>query len=621
MRKRSNWKLPHYDATLVRQIVESGNVSAVVAQILLARGVVLPRDVQQFLNPKLLDLRTPESLPGCLDVAQNLKTAIENGERITVCGDYDVDGMTATAILVRAIRQLGGNVGWDIPSRHDGYGLSANAVNRLAEKGTQCIITVDCGISANDAADAARALSLRLLITDHHAISGPLPWATAIAHPDLELTQTNATLSSDAENVASNGVPVCGACVAFKVAWGLGKLFSGTTKVASDYQKTLVEAIAFAAIGTVADVMPLVGDNRALVRHGLEVALRETTSIGLHALLEVCGRRGKTTSSEDIAFQFAPRLNAAGRMGQEQLGVELLLTDDAARARELAVLLDELNTQRRAKETQIIKEAHKQIKSRFPLETNDAANKTAEESEHATLPEDVAALVLYGHDWPAGIIGIVAGRITEEFHRPTVVLTGEGGGGDKLRGSARSIAGVSVVDIFKACEERCALHSENYEMTGGGHAMAAGLTLPADALDFFRETFTAEVAKVLTPELMVRSLNIDAEFTLSDLTSEVVHQIEQMRPFGAGNRRPLLMASGVVVDAPPVAAAKFASVVFRQASTSMRCVAFGSMIPRLVALTEHVGKPLDIVFHASHSQYRRETELQLVDWRQSEHEA
>lgn len=595
MKKRSNWKLPHYDAAIVQHIADRAAVSPVVAQILLARGLTDPDAVSQFLHPKLTQLRPPESLGGALDVATQLQKAIRAGESITVCGDYDADGMTATTILVRAIRHLGGKVGHSIPSREQGYGLHADTVRALAAAGTQCIVTVDCGISAIEAADVAQSLGLRLLITDHHLISGPLPQAAAIAHPDLPLAEGDTP--AGVPEGAHEGPPICGACVALKVAWALGNLASGAPKVSDDFRQLLLDAIGFATIGTIADVMPLIGDNRALVRHGLESSLSQTSSVGLRALLELCGRRdGGPPTSDDIGFHLAPRLNAAGRMGQEQLGIELLLTTDAARAKTLAAELDNLNTLRRSSETQLVKAAHLQIKSRFG--------------------ENDAAFVLYHHEWPSGLLGIVASRLAEEYHRPVVVLANKGNG-ELIHGSSRSIAEISVIEILRRCEEACAAKGDDYAMRSGGHAMAAGLTLPRIALDFFREAFVAAAETVITPELTTPSLAIDAEFSLSDLNADVLRQIELMRPFGAGNRRPLLLATRVVLDAAPTAGPRHATATVRQATTKVRCVAFGSRLPRLLETQDHIGEPLDVVFHATRNRYSQGVEMEWIDWRPS----
>ncbi|MGL6193196.1 MAG: single-stranded-DNA-specific exonuclease RecJ, partial [Thermoguttaceae bacterium] len=384
------WKVRSSDSQQVSFLESTANVPALIAHLLVCRGIVEPNEVRGFLEPKLLQLRPPQELPGCLDAARIILDAIRANKKITVYGDYDVDGMTGTAILRQAIKILDGDVSYFVPSRLDeGYGLNHEAIKNLAEEGTKLLITVDCGISSVEEAKTAREVGVDLIITDHHTPGNTLPEAVAIAHPklgDYPFTELS------------------GAMVALKVAWALGQLASGEQKVSPKFREFLLQAVGLAAMGTVADVVPLVDENRVLVHFGLETAIPNHAPLGLRELMSIANvKPDAKLTSETVGFQLAPRLNAAGRLGQARLGVELLITEQEDRAKELAQYVNGLNETRQKVERTIQKEATRQIVENFD--------------------ESDPAFVLASADWHPGVIGIVAGRLAERFHRPVVMIS------------------------------------------------------------------------------------------------------------------------------------------------------------------------------------------------------
>ncbi|MEM9317341.1 MAG: single-stranded-DNA-specific exonuclease RecJ, partial [Pseudomonadota bacterium] len=448
------WRIAARDPETVRRFARASQLPTVVAELLLARGIDHPDTARTFLEAKISGLLEPARLPGLEQAADVIWEAIQAGEPITVYGDYDADGMTATAILVRCLTLLRAKIDFYVPHRlQEGYGLNEQALRQIASKGTRLVITVDCGIASVHEAEVASELQLKLVITDHHEFGPRLPEAAAIVHPRLPHRE----------------YPVespCGAGVAFKLAWAVCQRASGAARVRPGLKNFLVSAMGPAAIGTVADVVPLIDENRLIVRHGLN-ALREHPSAGIAALCKVGRLEGKPRlSSEDIAFSLAPRLNAAGRLGQAELAIELLVTDSETRAAELASFLDELNQNRDSIERSIYLAADKQLKERFDVRD--------------------PALVLAERGWHAGVIGIVAGRLAEKYSRPVVMIALDELGRAMGQGSARTALGLNLHETLTSCSS----HLVSY----GGHAAAAGLRIDPAHVDDFRKRFCDEVA-------------------------------------------------------------------------------------------------------------------------------
>ncbi|NLF72504.1 MAG: single-stranded-DNA-specific exonuclease RecJ [Candidatus Anammoximicrobium sp.] len=577
------WRIRPHDEARITALERAAGVSPVVAKLLLARGICNPQQAGIFLDAQLTGLREPDLLPGLTAAVDRLHAALQQKRRIVVYGDYDADGMTATGLLVCCLRLLGANVGYHVPNRlEEGYGLNDESLGKLASQGASVVVSVDCGIGSVAAAETARQLGLELIVTDHHELrdDGLLPAAAAIVHPRLP-----------GSTYPFGGL--CGAGVAFKLAWALCQRASEAKRVKPAMRDFLLAAIGLAAVGTVADVVPLLDENRILVRHGL-VSLRQRPLPGIAALLRVTGLdRKPQLSAEDIGFTLAPRLNAAGRLGQASLGVELITTESAERALRLAEYIHELNKSRDTLERSVYLAAHKQLKEQFD-------------------PETEAALVLAGVDWHPGVIGIVAGRLAEKYHRPVVMISWDHLGIKPGIGSARSVGRLNLHQALAACSQHLLSH--------GGHAAAAGLKIEESKLDAFRADFCEYVSGEMSQEDRVAEVQIDAEATLGQLTLKTVEQIEQLAPFGHSNPRPILCASGVTLAGSPRRMGngeRHLAVRVRQHGVTVRGVAFGrgEVAEELASLAA----PLDVAFRPVINEFngRRSVEMHLVDWRVS----
>lgn len=577
------WRFQPHDTSLVQHLHRSAGIAPVVAQLLVSRGITDPKVATEFLSAKLSDLRDPDELPGAEGAAQRIHRAITDEKKITIFGDYDADGMTSTAILLRGLRILNANVDFYVPNRmEEGYGLNVPALEKLAQDGTEVVITVDCGIASLAEATRAKCLGIELIVTDHHEMLNELPCAAEIVHPALP--------GHDYPFVG-----LCGAGVAFKLIWRICQLQSNAKRVSGRLRNFLLSAMGLAAMGTVADVVPLVDENRVIVRHGLKT-LKATPTVGVAELMKVAGVDKKPElSSDDIAFMLAPRLNAAGRLGQGELGIELLTTDSHQRAEELAQYLDELNATRMSVEREITQAAKEQALEQF------------------SPVENQPALVLAGKGWHAGVIGIVAGRLSDQFYRPTIVLTQDENGKDYAMGSGRSIPGFNLNKALHHCREHLVKH--------GGHAAAAGLRIEDDKIPAFRKAFCEYTASQLSKEDFTPHLRIDAEASLPSLTLRTVKQLEEMAPFGQDNRRPLLCARGVLLGNPPKRMGrgeKHLSVTLQQRDVRLRAVAFNQG-DWAEPLSEHDGS-FDIAYRPVLNEFngRRNVEVQIVDWKPSQ---
>ena len=579
------WRIHPHDPARIADLQRSAGIPAVVAELLICRGVNDAATAHDFLDPKLSTLRDPGLLPGCSEAAARIFDAVSARRRIVVYGDYDVDGMTGTAVLWMCLKLLDAQVSYYIPHRVDeGYGLNCEAIRSLAAEKAETIVTVDCGIGSCAEADLTRELGVELIITDHHETGPKLPDASAIVHPRLP-----------GSFYPFGGLS--GSGVAMKLAWAICQQASGAKRVSPRMKDFLVQAVGLAALGTVADVVPLVDENRVLVRHGLE-SLANLPTLGLATLMRVAKVEPRKSPSgklrldaEDLAFQIAPRLNAAGRLGQPQLAVELLMTDKPDRALELAQYIDGLNATRQTLERSIQLAAAKQAKEQFD-------------------PVEDAALVLADRGWHPGVIGIVAGRLAERFHRPVVMISWDKASMRHGIGSARSIPGFDLHAALAECGEFLIAH--------GGHAAAAGLKIEEHQIDGFRGAFCETAASQISAEQRVAELFIDTEAPLSAFTLATVQQIERLAPFGQGNSRPLLCTTGVTLAGPPKPlgnAGHHLALMLSQHDVTLRAVAFGGgdWSDELSA----VNGPLDVAFRPVINSFRgrQNVELHLVDWR------
>jgi single-stranded-DNA-specific exonuclease len=560
-------------------------ISPLTAQALLARGMDQVEAAQAFLSPNLNMLAQPALLPGLPVAAERIVKAIRDKEKIVIYGDYDVDGITASAILWHAITLLGGNPSVYIPHRiEEGYGLNAEAINQIIDGGAKLIVSVDCGITAIQEAQIARSRGVEMIVTDHHEwhVDGEgkplLPECLSIVHPRLggEPAYPNPYLS--------------GAGVAFKLAWAIGQSAGGQQRVSESFRNFLIEATALAALGTIADVVPLMGENRALAAYGL-AGLRESKLTGLRALIEIASLNGKKLDSYHVGFLLAPRLNACGRLGHAALAVEMLTTATEDRAREIALYLDEQNRARQELEKKILREALDQIE----------ANRWADAPHRA--------LVLAGEGWHAGVIGIVAARLVDRFRRPAVMISLTNGQG---QGSARSIAGFHMSKALENCRE--------FLLAWGGHEMAAGLRIESGRVGEFRAAMDQAAQKIVTDEMLVPQLRVECVADLGQMTEALVTEMRRLGPFGHGNPRPVLCLREVCVAGVPRRVGKTGEhlqIIVKQGDRSIRCIGFGcgELFDRLGP-----GTKVDLAVEPSLNEFngRRSVELEIKDFQFTE---
>ncbi len=545
--------LEPYEYAAAQGLSSALGVSAVLAQVLVRRGMADPAAARAFLEAA--EEHPLDAFGGLRAAAEQILGHVRRRSRITVHGDYDVDGVCASAVLIRALRTVGADVDWYLPSRStDGYGLAAATVDRLAERGTDLLVTVDCAITAVEEVARARAAGMDVIVTDHHSprADGALPDAPLV-HPRV------------------GGYPcadLCAAAVAYKLAQAL-LAASGEDPRLADEDLDLV------ALATVADVVPLLGENRRLVRQGLR-KLASTRKPGLRALMDVAKVDPSTVDAGAIGFRLGPRLNAAGRLYRADAGLELLLTEDRERARAVALELDANNTERRDVETRIRFEAEAQV---------------AEQGS-------AAAYVLASDGWHAGVIGIVAARIAERHHRPCVLIALDGGEGT---GSGRSIPGFDLLGGLHASAEAL----QRY----GGHRAAAGLTIARADVPAFREAFAAHAASVLTPDDLRPEVRVDAVAPGDVLTLSLAEELESLAPFGQGNPPVSLLVPAALLDDPrPMGEGRHVAFTLAAGGARSRCVMFGggSKLPA------EPGEPVGAVVRLERNHWNGTTEPRLI---------
>ncbi|KPK36384.1 MAG: hypothetical protein AMJ65_16220, partial [Phycisphaerae bacterium SG8_4] len=424
------------------ELAKSLRVSPLVAQVLINRQITDAKTGSHFLTPKLTDLIDPSKMPGIAPAVQRLRQAITSKERITIYGDYDVDGITGVAILWQILKLHGVDVDYYIPHRIDeGYGLNAEAIEALAKSGTRLLVTVDCGITAFESVELAGRLGLDVIITDHHQPGCDLPEAVAIVHPALEESYPNQDSA--------------GAMVAFKLAWAVANEFNSGRRLEPRLLEHMLSATSLAAMGTIADIVDLRGENRILTSYGLR-ALPDSRLSGIQALIETAGLTGQKLDSFHIGFRLAPMLNAAGRMGHARLAVELLTSDSPVRSMQIAEYLKEQNTQRQQCDRKIFKQASEMIVGR------------------GLNHPDRKSIVLSSEDWHTGVIGIVASKVVDKFYRPTIMINAPDTDSGVAQGSGRSVPGFCLLSAIKACSQNL--------LSFGGHKMACGLTIETDKI-------------------------------------------------------------------------------------------------------------------------------------------
>lgn len=566
------WRLLPHDSAAVERLSAALGLGPIVAQLLLNRGLNDPAEARRFLDAALTGLHPPDLLPGVTEACERILAAVRAGRRLCVYGDYDADGVTGSAILLTGLKLLGAVVDLYVPHRlEQGYGLNAEALRQIAASGVSLVVTVDCGIASLEEAAECKRLGLELIVTDHHEFKDALPDAAVLVHPRLPGT-------------CYPFGHLSGSAVAFKLAWALAQRACGSTKVTPRFRDYLLDSVALAALGVVADVVPLHDENRILVRHGLH-RLRQTTLPGLQAL---CAGSGLATSAPlraaDIAYKLAPRLNAAGRLGCARLVVDLLTTPREEQAVQLARYLEEQNSQRQTLERRMVSEAKKLI-------------------EEQVRGED-AALVLAHPGWHAGIVGIVAGRLVDLYARPTLMIalppdarrspadgTFPGGAGEQEVdtgrhvgvGSGRSIPGLALHEALRTCDDLLLSH--------GGHAAAAGFRVLPENIDAFRARICEFTSARFPDGSPPPTLVLDAEVPLSMLTTGLLADLDRLEPYGAENRRPLFLAGGLQVKGEPRkvgAGERHLSFRVAQQGTVLKAIAWG-MAERIDELMSAAG--------------------------------
>ncbi|MGP0071538.1 MAG: single-stranded-DNA-specific exonuclease RecJ [Bryobacteraceae bacterium] len=502
------------------------DVQPITATVLLNRGFADSATARRFLTPDLGHLHDPNLLTGMRDAVARIQAAIQAKQKILIYGDYDVDGTVSVVILKKAIEMAGGEASFHVPHRlKDGYGMRADIIERAAAMGIALIVSVDTGIRAGEVVREARDRGIDVIVTDHHLPDAELPPALAVLNP----------------NRRDCGYPdknLCGAGVAFKLVHALLATLGWRAEKLERVMKSFLKLVA---IATVADVVPLVGENRVIVKHGLD-GLNQAKNPGLRAILELAGLlNGRAPSARQVAFQIAPRINAAGRMDDARNAIRMFLTEDPGEARQLASELHTLNQERRDTEAEIV---------RLVLE----------ECASAPVPSDQSVLVFSGLNWHRGVVGIVASRLVERFCRPVFVLSEEDG---QAQGSGRSIAPFHLLDALESMPDLFTRF--------GGHRQAAGVSLLAESVPEFRRRLNAYAATRLTPADFQPQLAIDAAVTLRDLTSgPAVEELLAMAPFGFGNPVPLLAILGAqLASAPVVMKERHLRVHLRQGGRSL----------------------------------------------------
>ena len=520
------------DKTASARLAHSLNVSDLTATLLVNRGVREPADARGFLKPELSALINPDKFNDMPKAVDRIEAAVRAKEPVAIFGDYDVDGTSGTAILIKLFNLLECPVKYRVPHRvTDGYGLNAAAVEAFAAEGAKLLLTIDCGTNDIEEIALARRLGMDVIILDHHEPGAELPDCTALINPKLRDSTYGFT-------------GICSAGISFKVAWAVADRVGAKRRPGFD--GFILDCMGLAALGTIADVCPLIGENRIYVRYGLD-ALRACKGKGLRSLLQLARLEEKIIDTFDVSFKLAPRLNALGRIGTAMDCVDLLVSDDQARIEDILSLLEKSNRHRKGIEDEIFEQALGQI-----------------ESEGGPG----AVIILADERWHVGVVGIVAARLVDRFYRPTFVMAIDESG--VARGSARTIAGLELHTALEDCTEHL--------MTHGGHAMAAGLSLRKENLEAFRKKMQQHISVRLTEENLMPKLQVDDEVQIGAVTRSVVRELERLAPHGPGNPVPLLAASHVKIAGEPKLMGKkndHLSFYLMQEGKSVRAVGFG----------------------------------------------
>jgi single-stranded-DNA-specific exonuclease len=550
----TRWQVPVTDPQKVAAIASSLRIGPIAARVLVHRGFDQPDAARRFLHPSLDELHDPLLMRDMPQALARLSQAIRGGEKILIYGDYDVDGTSSVVLLTKAIELAGGAAGYHIPHRlKEGYGMRPEVVEAAAESGVKLIVSVDTGIRAAEVVARANELGIDVIITDHHLPETELPPAVAVLNPNRP----------DCPYPEKN---LCGAGVAFKLVQALLATLDWPAEKVRRISESFLKIVA---IATVADVVPLTGENRIIVKHGLD-GLKSVRNPGLRELLTVAGFTGQAPpNSRQVAFQIAPRLNAAGRMDTAKAVVELFLTSDSVRARDLARQLHDQNAERQLVEANI-----------------------RETCDGIAIEDGAAALVYYSEEWHRGVLGIVASRLVERLHRPVFVL-GRNSDDGLAQGSGRSIPAFHLLEALESMADLF--------LRFGGHKHAAGVTMDCGRVEEFRRRFDEYARTRLKPEDFLRQVEVDAAIEIRDISERSVDEVFALAPFGHGNPAPLFAATDVEIAGPPaVWGEKHLKVMIRQNGRTLALKAW-NFAARAAELTP--GTRVDVAFSLEEDPY------------------
>lgn len=502
------WALADTSNDLANQLAQNLRISPVTAKLLVNRNISGVEQAKAFLYPDLNKLHNPNLLPDCSKAVQRIDTALRNKEKIVIYGDYDVDGITGTAILYKFLKILQANVSFYIPDRQEeGYGLNIHAIEKLKNEGVALLITVDSGTVAFEQIAFAKANNVDAIVCDHHEPVDKLPEAYAILNPKLK-----------GSCYPFDGITA--AVVAFKLAWAISEKLSLQTKESDGFKSFIVEAIVLSSIGMIADVAPLVDENRVIAFYGLR-AIKSTSNFGLKELIEVSGDSDKTITPYEVAYHLAPRLNASGRISTARVAMELFTADSKEKAKGFSDALQKDNEKRQDIEGAILKEAKGKVEKEVNLQTD-------------------YVIVLESERWHSGVVGIVSAKIVEEYSRPAAIIAVKGKQG---RGSVRSVKGFNVAEALASCNDLL--------IGGGGHYMAGGFDIKAENIGKFRERFNRIAQNALKGVDLTPQLFIDCRISLDEINTQLLKEIKLLEPFGVGNKKPLFTANDVKVIGEP----------------------------------------------------------------------
>ncbi|MFC1807730.1 single-stranded-DNA-specific exonuclease RecJ [Candidatus Omnitrophota bacterium] len=495
---RKTWKIKKNDEKAQKILSDKLSISPIISQLLINRGIDTPEKAEEFLRPSLLKLHDPFLMKGAKRAVARIKKAINDKERIMVYGDYDVDGISATALLIIVLKKLGADVDSFIPNRlKDGYGLSKKSFGAIQKSKIRLLVTVDCGVSAVSEIYELNSLGIDVIVTDHHTPSEILPNAYAILNP------------------LQKGCPYPDKSLA-----GVGVAFKLASALLGRDENSLYELLDLVCLGTVADVVPLIGENRILVKNGLD-ELTHTKKKGLKALIERSYLKGKVITSHYVGFILGPRINATGRLGSPELSLRLLLTDDEDEAVQLAKSLDQENKNRQKMEEKVLRQALARVERDIDF-------------------KDQKIIVLEDDEWHQGVIGVVASRLVDKFYRPTVMISMNG---DEGKGSARSIKKFHLFDALSECSDLL----KNY----GGHSYAAGLTVRRNRLGDFKKKINKLACERIITEDLVPNINVDIDIPMSSLSKKLLVELEALAPFGLGNPKPVFSSKNLKIKTAP----------------------------------------------------------------------